>query len=252
MTTSRPPSRRAANRQAARDRIAQQRAAQAAALRRRQQRRLAVIVGAVILVAVIVVIAVQTRRGAVDEAAAVPANATEAAAFEVGSAAAPVVIDVYEDFLCPVCRDFEDTAGDTLGSLVDDGSIRLRYRPIAILDGLSTDDYSTRAANAAAVVADAAGVDAFVEFHDLLYANQPAEGGAGLTDEQLIDFAAQAGATGADVEQGIQDETFADWVTLVTDRSSQDGVAGTPTVLVDGEVLQDRSPQGILDAVAAR
>ena len=42
-----------------------------------------------------------------------------------------------------------------------------------------TTQYSTRALNAAAAVVDAAGPDAFQTFHDLLFANQPAEGGVG-------------------------------------------------------------------------
>ena len=37
----------------------------------------------------------------------------------------------------------------------------------------------------------------------------------------------------------------------MTDQASQDGVTGTPTVLVDGERLDDLSPESLTAAVDA-
>jgi protein-disulfide isomerase len=169
----------------------------------------------------------------------------------VGPADAPVAVDVYEDFQCPVCKAFEDSTGATLAQLVDDGTVQLRYHGMAFLDTSANDQYSTRALNAAAVVVDSAGSEAFQAFHDLLFANQPDEGGSGLTDDQLIEYATQAGASGAAVEQDIRDLTYGDWVATVTDQASQDGVTGTPTVMVDGSPLDDLSVDGLTAAVAA-
>ena len=185
----------------ARQRIEAKRAAEAAARAQAQRRRrtvLGAVVGAVVvLVALVVVIVVQTQRTATPDTAAVPAGTVaDGSAVAVGSADAPVVVDLYEDFLCPACLQFETVNGETLQALVDDGTVQLRYHPIAILDRYSTDEYSTRSLNAAGVVLDAAGADAFVEFHRLLFGAQPAEGGPGLSDDELITFAAQAGATG--------------------------------------------------------
>ena len=64
---------------------------------------------------------------------------------------------------------------------------------MAFLDRASTTNYSSRALDAAAAVVDTA-PGSFQAFHDLLYANQPEEGSAGLTDAQLLDYAVQAGA----------------------------------------------------------
>jgi protein-disulfide isomerase len=245
-------------REAARRRIEEKRAAEAAARARAQHRQRTVVggivAGVLLVVAVIVVIAVQSSRTSTSADAQVPAGTVDdGTGIPVGDSAAPVTVDVYEDFQCPFCAQFEAMTGDTLDQLVASGQARIVYHPIAILDRASTTDYSTRALNAAGVVLDEAGLDAFAQFHDLLFANQPAEGTAGLTDDELVDFAAQAGATGDAVANGIRDRTFEDWTKQVTDASSQAGVTGTPTVLVDGEKLDTSllTPDGLTSAVEA-
>jgi protein-disulfide isomerase len=243
-------------REVARRRIAEKRAAEALARAHAQRRRRAVVgavVAAVVLVvAVGVVIAVQTARTSTSADAAVPAHTVDGGTgIAVGQADAPVTVAVYEDFQCPVCASFEAANGATLDQLVQDGTVRLVYHPIAFLDRASTTDYSTRALNAAGVVLDRAGVEPFARFHDLLFAAQPPEGGAGLSDDRLVDLAAQAGASGEAVGQGIRDRVFGDWVRQVTDAASRAGVNATPTVLVDGTPMDNAqlTPEGITAAV---
>jgi protein-disulfide isomerase len=238
-----------------RERLAARRAAEAAARARAARRRRTVIGGVVaagvVLVALVVVIAVQSRRTTPSADAAVPANTVDGTVIAVGSADAPVAVDLYEDFQCPNCKAFEDTTGQTLAQLVAAGTVQARYHGMAFLDTSANDEYSTRALNAAAVVLSTAGPDAFQTFHDLLFANQPAEGGSGLTDEQLIEYAGQTGATGSTVQAQIHDLTYGDWVTKATDQASKDGVTGTPTVFVDGTELSDLSAAGLTAAVSA-
>jgi protein-disulfide isomerase len=237
-----------------RERIAARRAAEAAARARAERRRRTLLGGAVaaviVLVALVAVIVLQTQRTATSAGAAVPANTVDGTVIAVGSADAPVTVDLYEDFQCPTCKAFEDESGSTLAQLVAAGTVQARYHGMAFLDTSANDAYSTRALNAAAVVA-AAGPEAFQKFHDLLYANQPAEGGSGLTDEQLIEYAGQAGATGSTVQAQIHDRTYGDWVKKATDQASKDGVTRTPTVFVDGAELADLSVDGLTAAVTA-
>jgi protein-disulfide isomerase len=162
-----------------------------------------------------------------------------------------VTVDLYEDLQCPNCQAFEAAGGQTLAQLVAAGTVQLHYHPMAFLDSSANQRYSTRSLNAAAAVLSAAGPDAFQRFHDLLYAHQPPESGPGLTDDQLVGYAQQAGATGTQVEQEIRDLTFGDWVAASTDQASKDGVTGTPTVFVDGTRLTDLSAAGVTAAVRA-
>ena len=249
-----PAEKQGSGRAAARRRIAEKRAADEAAraadARRRRTILVAVTAAALVVVAVVVVIVIQSSRTATSLDAAVPGHTADGGnVIVVGQADAPVTVDLYEDFQCPNCKTFEDQTGSTLAQLVADGTVQAHYHGMAFLDTSANDDYFTRALNAAAAVVDTAGPDAFQEFHDLLFANQPPESGTGLTDDQLVEYATQAGAAGA--EQGIRDLTYADWVKNVTDQASKDGVTGTPTVLVDGQTLADLSPDGLTAAVDA-
>lgn len=256
---ARNPARGPGKKEAARQRIAEKRAAEAAARAAEQRRRRAVIgaslAAVVVVVAVVVAIVVQTQRSSIAADAARP-DGTSAGGngytFTVGQADAPVTVDLYEDFQCPNCRDFEDRAGSTLEQLATAGTVKIVYHGMAFLDSSRNDDYSTRALNAAAVVASSAGSDAYEEFHDLLYANQPDERtGSGLTDQQLVAYAEQAGATGEDVSTDITNLVYGQWVKGATDQASKDGVNGTPTVFVNGTKLTDLTADGVTAAVQA-
>jgi protein-disulfide isomerase len=148
-------------------------------------------------------------------------------------------IQLYVDYFCPVCHDFDATNGDYITSLMDNGDTTVEIHPIAILDRFSQGTkYSTRVTGAAACVANFA-PNSYYDFHNLLFANQPAENTPGLTDEQLIDLARQAGA---DVADCIGDQDFVGWAGSATDRagagpipnSNVANVRSTPTVIVNG------------------
>jgi len=226
----------------ARTRAAQQAAEIRREHRRRQQRRRNLLVTSAVL-AVLAVIAgigyaVQSGRDTTGRAETAPHGATSAYGVPRGSADAPVTVTVYEDFMCAVCHELEQATSTWLPSYIDDGKVRVEYRPIAFLNRFSSGiEYSTRAANAYAAVLDTAGPDAAGKFHDLLFANQPEEGSSGLSDSRLVELAVQAGAPEADVRRAVQDRTFEQWVDNATDRASKDKVTGTPTVEVDGERL---------------
>lgn len=148
----------------------------------------------------------------------------------------------YIDYGCPFCGQFETTNGETLRTLLESGDIILEVHPISILDNqfLGT-EYPTRAANAAACVA-AGAPDAFFDVNAALFANQPAEQTEGLTDDELVDLVAGAGADDADIASCIRDGRHEGWIDEATSRAltgplpntDVENVSGTPTVLVNG------------------
>jgi protein-disulfide isomerase len=148
----------------------------------------------------------------------------------------PVKLVFYEDFICPACKAFEDQVKSYVQDQVKRGAISVEYRPIAFLDDASTTDYSSRAANAAICVYDSEGAGAFHRFHDILYADQPSEGSAGLDDATLNRLAEETGAD--DVESCIDNQDFGGTVADATDAASQNNVVQTPTIFVGGQQLQ--------------
>ncbi|HET9860218.1 MAG TPA: thioredoxin domain-containing protein [Nocardioidaceae bacterium] len=226
---------------------AQRAAERAAAIRKEQEakerrRRVLVVSAAVIGVLALIVaiaVAVQSSRDTTGEASTPPAGAVDSYALPYGQAAAPVTVEIYEDFMCPFCGQFETASQDMLTEYVDQGDVLVEYQMISFLDRASNGtDYSTRAMNAVGVVLDTSGPEVAKEFHDLLFVNQPAEGTDGLSDEQLVDLAIRAGAERSAITQGIEDRSFEQWVKNASDRASKDDINSTPTVLVDGEKVE--------------
>lgn len=160
------------------------------------------------------------------------------------------VVQVFEDFLCPGCGQFEATNGDQLREMADAGDIQLIYQPYSFLDAMggSTNEYSLRATNIAMCTLDEQGPEAFNSIHDALFANQPGEGGAGPENDELLAMAESAGVT-VD-EQCVQTEKFVPWVKEAREHAKDEfGVTGTPTIFVDGEEVQEASMDAIQKAV---
>ena len=154
-------------------------------------------------------------------------------------------IRIYVDYLCPYCGGFEAANAQQIKKLVGEGAATLEIHPVAILDRNSLGTkYSTRAANAAACVSNFS-PNNFYDFSALLFAHQPAEGTAGLSDDELIGYAKEAGVSKlTDITSCVNDQTFKNWVAGATSRFStnpipnvvsQPAQKSTPTIYVSGQ-----------------
>lgn len=203
----------------------------------RPKRSPLIYVAAVLGVAVIIgLVVLATREPGKVVVAAYKVTASDGV-ITLGDPAAPVKVDIYEDYICPGCKIFAERDHDELTAALNEGKITVRFHPVAILNHRSNPaGYSTRAANAALCAADA-GI--FPAYHDRLFAEQPSEGGPGLTDAMLATFGTQLGANvefgecvgsgtharaiGAETEKAVDDPAL----------QSDSGFA-TPTVAVGG------------------
>jgi protein-disulfide isomerase len=181
-----------------------------------------------------------------DENGGIPVGTTGIAGQDVPSGT--VRLDLYIDLMCPVCNQFEQINADDITSMREAGEIAVYYHPISILDRVSSGtNYSTRAANAVAVVADQ-DPEHFLDFIAALYDNQPEENSTGLDDATIASIAVGVGVP-SDVADSFKDGEFTKWVTSATDQASQDGMQGTPTLRVaapgqtfdEGRVLDPNS-----------
>ncbi|MDN4471958.1 DsbA family protein [Demequina zhanjiangensis] len=233
------------------DKAAQARAKAKANVKAQERRTTLIIVtGIVVAIAVFggLVAFILSQNSSLDEigsgAEGSPANSLPSGGIPVGSSGVageiddndPVVVDLYFDFMCPYCNFFEQINAADMDELREAGDIQVNYHPIAILDAYSNGtNYSTRSANAAAVIADQA-PEYFVPFVSAMFANQPEEGSDGLSDDEIAQIAVNVGVP-SDVADTFSNYEFRAWVAAATDQSSIDGVSGTPTMAVGGEIV---------------
>lgn len=227
-----------------------------------QQRYIAATVAAVVVLVSIIGVSVQSNRAKV-QGTLEAANASVTSGVTIGKASAPVTVDLFEDFQCPVCQQLETSAGTTLASMVSAGKIKINYHMMAFLDQSSSGNrYSSRAANAALCASDAS-VDDFAAYHKVLYGKnqsgqsvQPAEGGNGRTNAELISYFAQAVPKASPDQKSafascVQTEQHSALVQAVTDNSSKRNVNATPTVKVNGKDVKSPTKDSIVSAVNA-
>lgn len=223
------------SKRSARERLAEERAAQQAADRRRERLIRAGLIAAVFLVVAGVGLAVwlsNRSASSADPNAAKPAGAQQDGGLPFGTAETPV-LEVYEDFQCPACKQFEDNVGQTIRGLEEDGKAKVVYHVLSFLDDNLGNDASFRAANAAGCAQEQ---DTFLAYHDTVYANQPATEGDGFTDEQLVSFGQTAGVPDMGAfETCVKDQTYGGWVNLVQANATDNQITGTPTIVVAGE-----------------
>ena len=149
---------------------------------------------------------------------------------------APATVVEYGDYECPYCA----AARPVLAGLVEEGRIRLVFRNFPLAD---RHPYALTAA----LAAEAAGAQrAFWPMHELLFARQDR-----LDDASLRSYAEELGLD-ADRVVGAAAQPFGDKVEADFAAGLAAGVAGTPTVFVDGRQFSGRVEIGALRrAVAA-
>ena len=146
---------------------------------------------------------------------------------ELSSSEDGPVVDVYRDFLCPPCKDFQRVHGDDLVGLALQNKITLRVHPRPMLDDTSTPPgYSSRAANAA-VCAYAENPEKWFPAEIALFEKQP--GDEGLPDHEIIYIVSEA--TGLDIADCFTDGEYHAWLQEVVEPEAREAVSGTPAVL---------------------
>jgi protein-disulfide isomerase len=215
---------------------------------------LLVVAGVVAVAVVVGLVALLTRGSGEPIAADYPVSAS-GAVVTAGQDTAPVTVDIWSDFICPACERFEERYGDELTEALNTGQITVRYHEIGLLDEFSEPPgYSTRAANAA-LCAVPAGL--YPAYRDRLFADQPAEGGPGLSDDELVAIGAELGAPasfGECVRSGMNTAAVtAETRATIDDPAlrNEDGNVGTPTVAVGGERVDIGDSSWLSDLIAA-
>ena len=260
---------KAARQEAAREKARQQRhATEKRARRRRLILQIGVVVVVIGIVAVTTIGIIASQRSATGSSADGPANMiSDSIVIGTGLVAQRTVANgtsqspspqpaasgenrlvIYVDQQCPGCRNFEATNASNIEKWVSAGTFTLEIHPLSFLDRSSLNKYSSRAANAAACVANYA-PDKYFEFNTAMFANQPDEGTAGPTNKEIASLVDQVTGTNADITSCITGGTYSNWVTAATARGmTQTGlnywgqtVTGTPTAYYNGTLVDSNA-----------
>lgn len=155
----------------------------------------------------------------------------------MGRPDAPVVLVEWADFQCPYCAAFTN---DTLPKLIDQyvktGKARLEWRDFAFLGKEST--------SAAIAARAAARQGKFWPYHDKLYTEQHPENSGALTPAYLVDLARRLGLDTVRFQADLADPALARQVAGDERAGSAVGVTGTPTVLVNGQLISGSEELG--------
>ncbi|MGO2052576.1 thioredoxin [Arthrobacter sp. MYb211] len=266
----------------AREKAAQLQAAQASAQKRKSLFvKLGVLAAVVLVVVLVVVLIVQNNNAKVPDAGAAPQGGNAAGGIlltspttvantsgvkidntklvapdskpatpeprdlTVGAKGEPINVTLFVDANCVHCAEFESKYGPQMKQWLADGKISLEYRNVGFLDGNSPTNFSSRGANALACVADQSPA-AYLDFASALWGHYDQ---GEMKNAEISEMAIAAGASDS-VKSCIDKGTYRPFVETATLAAGYDGVLGTPSIFIQGEVM-DLANQDFVEAVEA-
>jgi len=211
--------------------------------RRKQQRqqRTLVIAGVALVIIFIAALIVypQIKAAATPVGTIVqitPNPRPQASGEAAGNPNAKVKIDVYEDFQCPVCRQFSgDVEPQLMKNEVASGQVYYVFHNFTIIDRTdwsSPNKESHQAANAAECAADQG---RFWDYHDILFANQTGENVGDFSDKRLVAFAQALSLDMTKFNACFSGNNFKDKIDADNAQAQSLNLGGTPSVLVNGK-----------------
>ena len=190
------------------------------------------VIGMVVLVvAVGAIFSVISNRE--NTSAALPSSVSQDEGYGIvfnGDLTGVPVIDIWEDFQCPVCARFEQTNGDYIEKLIEEKKAKVVYHTLSFLG-----PESVLAANAAACASDE---NKFLGFHKAFYQNLPAENSGAVTTDYLVGLGQGVGITSEKFKNCVAGLNYQGWVNNVAAAGSEKNVNSTPTVFINGKEIR--------------
>ena len=157
----------------------------------------------------------------------------------LGNADAPIVVVEYGDYQCPACGRFATTVKPKIiEEFVNSGQVRFVFRSFQFIG-----EESQWAAEAAECANEQG---KFWEFYDKLYSSQAGENAGAFQKENLEGFATELGLQTQQFTQCLVSGKYAEKVKAETLEAQNLGLRSTPSVIVNGELLNEGSDYEIL------
>ena len=149
----------------------------------------------------------------------------------LGRADAPVTLEVWADFQCPVCGRFDrEQLGTLKTQLVDTGLLQIQARDLAFLGRGDPDESLELGAGARRAAAQ----DRYWPFHDLVYWNQRHENAGEYTAAFIATVADRAGVDRTAWDACMAGEEVRASLKADTQIALGQGINSTPTIALNG------------------
>ena len=144
-------------------------------------------------------------------------------------------IDIFIDYQCPVCKNFEIINGGYISEIAANAKAKVVIHPMTFIGA-----ESILAANAAACAADEG---KFLDMNLALFQNQSGTENSGLwTGDYMKRLGNSIGLKSKSFEKCVTDKKYKTWVDRVAESGVKEGVNSTPTVFVNGKEI-DRNTE---------
>jgi protein-disulfide isomerase len=154
----------------------------------------------------------------------------------VGSPDAPIVITMWEDFLCPSCQSFNATVKPQLfETYVETGKVRVVYRYFPLS---GHEPGATMAALAAECAADQG---MFWPYHDRVYQMARVDQQGAVQFDDLMGYASNLGMDEGSFRTCLSTQQHGDTVSSSLAEAEQMQLQGTPSIIVGNTLLPDYS-----------
>ena len=162
---------------------------------------------------------------------ALPPGASEADGYGiVFNADLTPTVQVWEDFQCPSCKRFETTNGAKVFELIEQKKAKVVFNTLSFLG-----DESVVAGMGGGCAADQG---KFLEYKKFLYDNQQEEHSGTWTKPYVISMAKTMGLDETKFAACLNTDKYRKWLTNVADAGGKANINGTPTVILNGKVME--------------
>ena len=189
--------------------------------------------GAVLLLALVVIILVLNQQQSAPSSIAAPDVPAEwINGTSIGSPDATVVVQAWEDFLCPACQQWNREVKDTVfEQYVNTGKVRYEFHQFPL------SQHYPGALQASMATMCAADLNEFWPYHDRVFQAATSRGQAGTEVEALIGYARELGIDENAMRSCMNNLTHQATVLASLDQARQLGLSSTPSILVDGQLV---------------
>jgi protein-disulfide isomerase len=209
--------------------------------KKRQQRMITLLTVVGVIIVIILFFATPTIIDMLKPVGSFVAITPVARPFEngkaIGNPNAKVVIEVYEDFQCPICEEYTtlDEAQLIASSYITDGQVYYIFRQYPFIDRNSTTKESQQSANASMCAMEQ---DRFWDYHAILYANQgAAENSGAFSDKRLQAFAESLNLNMTAFNKCFSADKYKADIQADLQKGQAAGVTGTPSIFLNGKLL---------------